>query len=128
MEKNEFKFNGVVGFISERATGTSKKGNDYQKGYIIVGEPEGNYPAELKVEWYREGASAQMDALQVGHHVTIEYKPTVSEYQDKHYQKIELRNLINHSVKVVDSEEPQSIGVNKYANLLAEIPKESMPF
>ena len=133
METNKLVFSGVVGFISERTTGESKKGNAYQKGYFIVGEPDVKYPNEMKFEWYREGESKQLDVLQIGHEVEVTFSCEASEYQGKHYQKMNMRSLKNLSVPTEDDVQPAQIGENKYSALknsapVADTPVESLPF
>jgi len=133
METNKLVFSGVVGFISERTTGESKKGNAYQKGYFIVGEPDVKYPNEMKFEWYREGESKQLDTLQIGHEVEVSYSCEASEYQGKHYQKMNMRSLKNLSVPTDEDVQPAQIGENKYSALKsgvvpAPIKSDDLPF
>lgn len=117
METNNLVFKGVVGFISERTTGESKKGNAYQKGYFIVGEPDVRYPNEMKFDWYREGESVQMDTLQVGHEVEVAYSCEAKEYNGKHYMAINMRKLVNLTCPSDDEPAKAATGDNKYSAL-----------
>lgn len=133
MEKNNLVFSGVVGFISERTTGESKKGNAYQKGYFIVGEPDVKYPNEMKFEWYREGESKQLDGLQLGHEVEVSYSCEAKEYNGKHYQGMQMRSIKNLSAPTADDVQNAPAGENKYSALknpavTTEAPKENIPF
>ena len=121
-------FKGVVGFISGRETGVSKKGNNYQKGYFIVGEPEVQYPNEFKFEWYREGESSQMDNLKVGHEVTVDYRSKVSEFNGKHYGKCEMFKLQNHTAPIDEAATSAPIE-NKYSAIKNAVDNnEPIPF
>ena len=133
MKTNNLVFSGVVGFISERTTGESKKGNAYQKGFFVVGEPDVKYPNEMRFDWYREGESKKLDSLELGHEVEVTYSSEVREYQGKYYPQMSVRSLKNLSVPTEDDVQPQQSGENKYSALKANAPmpdtsKEDLPF
>lgn len=117
METNKLVFSGVVGFISERESGQSKKGNDYQKGFFIVGEPDVKYPNEMKFEWYREGESKTLDNLHLGHEVEVVYSSSVKEYQGKYYGSLQMRSLKNFTCPIDEPQQAAASGENKYSAL-----------
>lgn len=109
---NELRFTGVVGFISTIETGDDKNGKPFAKGYFIVGEPDVRIPNEIKIEWYNRN-SAQ--ALQLGDEVEVFYNMKIREYQDKHYQSINLWKLNNLSRPDETPQEGNAPAENKYS-------------
>lgn len=115
---NNLVFTGVVGFISTVETGTDKKGNEYRKGYFVVGEPDAKIPNELKIEWYNHKSP---ELLQVGDEVEVSYNLRVKEYNDKHYLSANLWKLNNLSNPQQVIETQNQASGNKYASLKAPV-------
>ena len=111
---NELKFTGVVGFISTIETGEDKNGKPFAKGYFIVGEPDVRIPNEIKIEWYNRN-SAQ--ALQLGDEVEVFYNMKIREYQDKHYQSINLWKLNNLTRPESNQQDDSAPAENKYSQV-----------
>ena len=109
---NSLIFKGVVGFISDIETGTDKKGNPYEKGYFIVGEPDAKIPNEMKFEWYNRNSPK---LLSIGDEVEVSYNSRVNEYNGKHYGSMSMWAIKNLTNPV--EEEQASVPENKYAGL-----------
>lgn len=119
---NSLIFKGVVGFISDIETGTDKKGNPFEKGYFIVGEPDAKIPNEMKFEWYNRNSPKM---LSIGDEVEVSYNSRVKEYNGKHYISISMWSIKNLTNPV---EEEQSVTTeNKYASLKQPIKVEIQP-
>ena len=109
---NSLIFKGVVGFISDIETGTDKKGNPYEKGYFIVGEPDAKIPNEMKFEWYNRNSPK---LLSIGDEVEVSYNSRVKEYNGKYYGSMSMWAIKNLTNPV--EEEQASVHENKYASL-----------
>lgn len=124
MEKNNLVFRGIVGFVSAQEFGTDKKGNQFKKGYFIVGEPYGTVPNEIRIDWYNRKTS--VDNLQVGDEVEVFYNLKCQGWNNKHIFSANLWKMNNVTNPVTNEEgQKSSTTENKYANMVHPSPQQS---